>query len=203
MTQPSTLNHSINPNEATVIKKTSEGDHLAFRQIFDWYRDRLFGYSYRFTKSQTLAEEIVQEVFLKVWQNRETLDAGLPIKPYLYKITQNLVYNTLRKAAYDNRLKEQVFYRCHHTHYSTEDQVIYRDLETFKDRVIERLPAKRQIIFRMSRSQGLSHEEIAEQLGISQHTVKDQIVKALKSIKKQLQLHTDIAVSVMLGALLF
>lgn len=203
MTQPSTLSSSIDPNEATVIKKVSEGNHLAFRQIFDQYRDRLFGYSYRFTKSQMLAEEVVQEVFLKLWQNRETLDAQLPIKPYLYKITQNLVYNTLRKAAYDNQLKEQVFYRYHNTYYSTEDQVIYRDLETFKDRAIERLPAKRQRIFRMSRTQGLSHKEIAEQLGISQHTVKDQIVKALKSIKKQLQIHTDIAVSVMLGLLLF
>ena len=195
------MNSTTNLNEATLTSRISKGDHRAFRQIFDRYRDCLFGYSYRFTKSQTLAEEIVQEAFLKVWQNRETLDPGLPIKPYLYKITQNLVYNTLRKAAYDAQLKEQVFYRRSNAHYSTEDQVIYRDLEAFSDQIIERLPAKRQRIFRMSRTQGLSHEEIAEQLGISQHTVKDQIVKALKSIKKHLQVHTDIAVSVVLGLL--
>ncbi len=189
--------------EREIIKKVSEGDHGAFRRIFDQYKDILYGYSYKLTKSQTLAEEAVQEVFLKVWQNRQTLDADRPIKAYLYKITQNHVYNTLRNAAYNDKLKQQIFYRCLNTHYSTEDQVIYRDLETFKDQAIDRLPARRQLIFRMSRVQGLSHEEIANQLGISQHTVKDQIVKALKSIKEQLLTHTDIAVSVILGLLLF
>lgn len=201
MTQTSTSKSSTDIDEAVIVRRVSEGDHRAFRQIFDRYKDVLFGYSCRFTKSPPLAEEIVQEVFLKVWQNREKLDPQLSVKSYLYKLTQNLVYNTLRNAAYDNKLKQQIFYRCLNTHYSTEDQVIYRDLEVFKDKAVACLPAKRQLIFRMSRVQGLSHEEIAEQLGISPHTVKDQIVKALKSIKKQLRTHTDIAVSIAVGLL--
>ena len=197
------MNIASKNTERKIIKRLSEGDHTAFRHVFDQYKDVLYGYSYKLTKSQILAEETVQEVFLKVWQKRQTLDADRPIKAYLYKIAQNHVYTTLRNAAYNEKLKQQIFYRHPHTHNSTEDQVIYRDLEQFKDSAIACLPAKRQLIFRMSRVQGLSHEEIANQLGISQHTVKDQIVKALKAIKKQLLVHTDIAVSIMLSWLIF
>lgn len=201
--QPPTLKNNTGISEATVIKRMSEGDHLAFRQIFNQYKDPIFGYSYKLTKSPTLAEEAVQEVFLKIWQNREKLDASRPIKPYLYKIAQNYVYNTLRNAAYSDKLKEQIFYNPPVCRNVTEDQVVYRDLEAFKEKAIKNLPIRRQLIFRMSRVEGLSHEEIAHRLNISPHTVKDQIVKALKTIKEQLHIHTDIAVSIIFSLLLF
>lgn len=196
--QPPTLKGSTKISEATIIKRVSKGDHLAFRQIFNQHKDAIFGYSYKLTKSSILAEETVQEVFLKIWQNREKLDTAYPIKPYLYKIARNHVYNTLRNAAYSDKLKEQIFYHQAVCRNITEDQVIYRDLETFKERAIQSLPTRQQLIFRMSRVEGLSHEEIAQQLNISSNTVKDQIVKALKTIKAQLHIHTDIAVSIII-----
>nr|WKN37358.1 RNA polymerase sigma-70 factor [Tunicatimonas sp. TK19036] len=185
-------------NEREIIVKVTKGDHQAFRQVYDQYKDVLYGYSYKLTKSAEMAEEAVQETFMKVWQNRAHLDADLSIRAYLYKITQNHIFNTLRNAAYSDKLKQEVFYSRINTHFSTEDQVVYHDLEGFKEKAIASLPARRQLIFQMSRSQGLSHEEIASQLGISQHTVKDQIVKALKSIKKYLQVYTDIALGLVL-----
>ncbi|MGB3589605.1 MAG: RNA polymerase sigma-70 factor [Tunicatimonas sp.] len=189
-------------NESATVKRVSEGDHLAFKQIFDQYKDAIFGYSYKLTKSSTLAEETVQEVFLKIWQNRTKLDFTRPIKPYIYKIAQNHVYNTLRNAAYSDKLKEEIFYSHAIGHTTTEDQVVYRDLEAFQEKTIQTLPTRRQLIFRMSRTEGLSHEEIAQRLEISPNTVKDQIVKALKTIKEQLHVHTDIAVSISLVLLL-
>ena len=189
-------------NESAIIKRVSEGSHLAFKQIFDQYKGAVYGYSYKLTKSSTLAEETVQEVFLKIWQNRTKLDFTRPIKPYIYKIAQNHVYNTLRNAAYSDKLKEQIFYSQAIGHTITEDQIIYRDLEAFQERAIQALPTRRQLIFRMSRMEGLSHEEIAQRLDISPNTVKDQIVKALKTIKAQLHVHTDIAVSITLSLLL-
>lgn len=185
-------------SEREIIERVAQGDHRAFRVIFDQYKDALYGYSYKLTRSPALAEEAVQEVFLRFWQNREKLNADLSVKAYLYKITKNHLLNLLRDAAYDQRLKEQLFYSRQHTYYSTEDQLVYRDLETFKDQAIANLPPRMQLIFRMSRTQGLSHQEIAQQLGISQNTVKDQIVKALKAIKEYLRVHTGIAVNVIL-----
>ncbi len=189
--------------EREIIEKVAKGDHQAFRVIFDQYKDVLYGYSYKLTKSSVLAEEAIQEVFLKFWQNRRDLNADLSVKAYLYKITRNHIYNMLRSAAYDQKLKQQLFYNGQDAHYSTEDQLVYRDLESFKDKAVASLPPKRQMIFQMSRTQGLSHEEIALQLGISQHTVKDQMVKALKTIKKYLRMHTDIAVNILLFMHLF
>ncbi|WKN44127.1 RNA polymerase sigma factor [Tunicatimonas pelagia] len=183
-------------SETTLIKRVSQGDHLAFKQIFNQHKDAIFGYSYKFIKSSTLAEETVQEVFLKIWQNRAKLDPAYPIKPYLYKVARNHVYNTLRNAAYSDQLKEQVFYRQTACRNVTEDQVVYRDLEAFQEQAIQGLPTRRQLIFRMSRTEGLSHEEIAQRLNISPNTVKDQITKALRTIKEQLHIHTDIAVSI-------
>lgn len=189
--------------EREIVEKVAKGDHQAFRIIFDEYKDVLYGYSYKLTKSNELAEEAVQEVFLKFWQNRRDLNADLSVKAYLYKITRNHLFNLLRNAAYDHKLKQQLFYNYQGAHYSTEDQLVYRDLETFKDKAIANLPPKMQLIFQMSRIQGLSHKEIAHQLGISQHTVKDQIVKALKSIKEYLRIHTDIAVNIILFMQIF
>ena len=189
--------------EKELAKKVANGDHQAFGIIFDQYKDVLYGYSYKLTKSRVLAEEAIQEVFLKFWQNRTNLNPDLSVKAYLYTITRNHLFNTLRNAAYDHTLKQQLFYHRQDSHCSTEDQLIYRDLETFKNQAVASLPPKRQQIFQMSRTQGLSHEEIARQLGISQHTVKDQIVKALKSIKKYLRRHADIAVNIILCMQIF
>lgn len=189
--------------EREIVEKVAKGDHQAFRIIFDQYKDDLYGYSYKLTKSNVLAEEAVQEVFLKFWQNRRDLNPDLSVKAYLYKITKNHLFNMLRNAAYDHQLKQQLFYNRQHTHYSTEDQLVYHDLETIKNKAIANLPPRMQQIFQMSRTQGLSHQEIAHQLGISQHTVKDQIVKALKSIKEYLRMHTDIVVNIILFIHLF
>ena len=189
--------------EREIVEKVAKGDHQAFRIIFDQYKDDLYGYSYKLTKSNVLAEEAVQEVFLKFWQNRRDLNADLSVKAYLYKITKNYLFNMLRNAVYDHQLKQQLFYNRQNTHYSTEDQLVYHDLETIKNKAIANLPPKMQQIFQMSRIQGLSHQEIAHQLGISQHTVKDQIVKALKSIKEYLRMHTDIVVNIILFMHLF
>ena len=185
-------------SEKEVINQLKAGDEHAFQLVFEQYKDAVYGYSYMLTKSKVLAEDMVQEVFMKVWKNRCQLDNECSFKSFIYTVTRHQVYNLLRKAAYDEKLKSRIFYQQNHSHQHTEDQVRYAELEHLKNKAISSLPPQRQLIFRMSRMQGLSHYEIAHQLGLSKNTIKDQIVKATKAIKEYLRLHDDIVISIII-----
>lgn len=178
------------------------GDEAAFRAIFDLYRDRLFCYCLKFTKSREAAEEIVQDVFIKVWENRQAVNPDLSFKAYLYQITKNLAFNFLKKAAGEVSFKRKVLLYLEVAHNQPEEACILQDYEQLAEKAIQMLPPQRQLIFRMSRREGMSHEEIAAILGISKNTVKVQIVKASKTLRDFFQLHTDIAVSFFFSGLL-
>jgi RNA polymerase sigma-70 factor (family 1) len=176
-------------NEKDIITHLALGDVNAFRLVFNRYRNEIFTYCYKVTKSKEPAEEIVHDVFLIMWQKREQLDISLPVKPYLYKITQNLAFNFLKKAANEQKLKQAVFYFQDLHDNQPERDINYKDTKNLLAEAISQLPAERKRIFKMSRYQGLNHDEIATQLDISKNTVKDQMFKALRSIKQYLELH--------------
>jgi len=170
------------------------GDESAFRLLFEKYSKIVYKYACLLTKSPLLAEEAVQEVFMKIWQTKNLLDPERSFKSFIFTVTKHHVYNQLRKATNDDKLKAQVYYQQEFVCHTTENQIAFREMEKLQNEIISRLPTQRQLIFRMSRIQGLSHKEIAEKLGISTNTVKDQIVKATKTIKEYFRTHADVAV---------
>ncbi|CAN5911035.1 RNA polymerase sigma-70 factor [soil metagenome] len=189
-------------DERILVLRLIAGDEAAFRAIFDRYRDRLFTYCLKFTKSREAAEEIVQDVFMKIWENRLSIDPDLSFNAYLYQITKNLAFNFLKKAAGEISFKQSVLGYLENAHNQSEDDCIYQDYEQLAESAISLLPPKRQMIFQMSRQEGMSHEAIAASLGISKNTVKVQIVKASKTLRAYFRLHTNIAVGLLLPALL-
>ena len=161
--------------------------------VFYQYKDRLFSYCYRFTKSEELAEEIVHDALLKVWTDRQHLDPQRSFIGYLYTITRNLALNFLKKSASDAALREQVRRGLTHWHNETEESVHYNDLQRLTNRVVRQLPPQQQRVYRMSRDQQMTHEEIARSLDISRHTVRNHIIQALQTIKRYLRLHADVS----------
>ena len=172
-------------DEKQVIERLIEGQPDAFRQLFNRYRNEVYTYSCKISKRKEYAEEIVQDVFVIVWQKREALNPEMPIAPYLYTITQNLSFNFLKKAANENRLKKEVFYRSQKD-YRPEWETDYNDTLHLINEAITILPARQREIFSLSRDKLKSHDEISHSLGISKNTVKDQIFKALKFIRHHL-----------------
>lgn len=170
-------------------------DEGAFRVLFDRYHQDIYRYGIGLLKSTTLAEEIVQDVFMKVWQNRNHLDPGLSFKAYVYTIAKHICLNVLRKAAHDKKLRDAVFYKTQHPN-TTEDYVIDSDYTKIKTQAIDQLPPKRKLIFEMSRYEGKSYEDISTELGISVSTVKTQMSKALATIRDFLRVHGDITLLV-------
>lgn len=185
-------------NEKLLVKELMRGNNKAFRILFDTYRDDVYAYSISMLKTKVLAEEIVQDVFLKIWQHRDGLNPNLSFKSYVFTITRNLIFNLISKIKYNRKLKEEVFYKSQKLYNPIEDKITEADYEMIKSRAIEKLPPKRKIIFEMSRNEAKSYEEISKELNISLSTVKGQMSKALASIRDYLQKHGDVAVLITL-----
>ena len=180
-------------NDFLLVNQLMIGNHRAFRKLFDTYRNDLYNYSLSMVTSKTYAEEIVQDVFLKVWLKRESLNPELSFKAYLFTITRNKTLKFLKKAANNRKLCEEVFYTSQKITNATERSIRESELEIIKNKALNKLPPKRLLIFEMSRNEGKSYDVIAEELKISPHTVRNQISKALETLRNSLIENKDIA----------
>jgi RNA polymerase sigma-70 factor (ECF subfamily) len=168
-----------------LISRIKEGDESAFQIVFDLYSSKLYAFSYRFLKEKEPCQEIVQEVFLKLWINRTKLDDQYPIAPYLYTITRRLTLNALRHVATSQCAMNKMWLNVKKVSNETEEEVFLGDLSRFTEQVLSKMPKQQQLIFRMSRHQELSYDEIAEELNLSRNTVKNHLVAALKTLRTQ------------------
>jgi RNA polymerase sigma-70 factor (ECF subfamily) len=177
--------------DALLVEGVKASNEKAFRGLFDLYYNDVYGYSMSLLKNKELAEENVQEVFLKIWLHRETLDADKSFKAFLFTIARNQAFNALNKAAHDTALKEEVFYTSQQS-YEQADYPVREDyIKKLEKQAIRELPPGRKKIFKMSRKKGMSYEEISTELGISVSTVKNQMSKALESLRVFLRAHDE------------
>lgn len=187
-----------NPDGLLVRELLSQNEK-AFKKLYEKYRGDIFAYSRSLLKSEAAAEEIVQDVFMKVWIHSNSLDPGLCFKAYVFTIARNLCFNQLHRATNNQLLREEIFYKSQASQNLTEDTVLEAEYEKVKTSAVNLLPPKRKQIFEMSRTQGKSHEEISRELGISISTVKGQMSKALESIRQYLVIHTDLTFLLLLS----
>jgi RNA polymerase sigma-70 factor (family 1) len=185
-------------SEAQWIESLKKGDEKAFRKIYDQYHRRLYYFSLRFTATDEAAREIVQEVFMKLWTNREAINPDLSLQGYLYTIARHLNFKSLQHAARDLILREEMIYRCAGRYHDSEDEVIYAEYLKIAEDAVEQLPPHRKLVYRMSWQDGLSPQEISRNLNISVSTVKNHLVEARKDIKEHLLLYADIPVGMVL-----
>lgn len=183
-----TKNHS----EQLLVSELKEGNEKAFRQLFDLYYQDIYGYSISLLKSKEAAEENVQDVFMKVWMHRENLNLEQSFKSYIFTIARNQAFNTLNKAANDIALKEAVFYESQKSHDYGDYSIREADCKKLRKQAMKQLPPKRKQIFKMSRKKGMSYEEISQELGISINTVRNQMSKALESMRVFFHIHDEI-----------
>ncbi|RYY37742.1 MAG: RNA polymerase sigma-70 factor [Sphingobacteriaceae bacterium] len=163
------------------------GDENAFTLIYQEYSAKVYRLAFKFLKDKEQSEEIVQEAFINLWLSREKLDTAGNLWLYLYVITKRLSLNALRQVNRSASLTGKLLLNIKAEHNETEEDILAHDLEQYTDRIIGKLPKQQQLIFRLSRVDGLSHKEIAEQLHISPNTVKNHIVEALKTLKQNLK----------------
>lgn len=169
--------------ERDTILALKAGDEAAFREIFDQNFRKLYTFSFRLLKNKEQAEEVVNDTLVNVWMNRDKLNPDFPIAPYLYTITRRLSLNALRQIATSQKAIDQLWMSMDVVSNDTEESVLLSDLQRFTESALITLPPQQQIVFRMSRFEGLNYDEIAEKLNISRNTVKNHLVTALKTLR--------------------
>ncbi len=191
----STLPAVLKYNEAEVLKRVAEGDESAFRQIFDGYWDTVYGVAMALTKSPDLAEEMAQDIFVRIWVKREKLAAVEKFEGYLFTIARNHIYNEFRRSIKVEAFTDHLLDYVEATALATDTpdrRLLCSELEKLVDKAVEQLPPQQRTIYRLSRHQGLSQEEIAHSLHISVHTVKSHMNKALHVIRGYLRHHATL-----------
>jgi RNA polymerase sigma-70 factor (ECF subfamily) len=180
-------NKSDNISDNYLVTKIRDDNKDAFKSLYDRYSKKLYYFSKRYLCSNEEAEELVQSVFISIWEHRQSLDATMSVKSYIYKSAVNYIYNYLKKKAIRaNFIKAEMQKGEIHCNL-TYDQVFFHDLERSIDSIVETLPSQQQKIFKLNRFQGLTHNEIAKKLDLSVRTVENQVFRALKVIKNKLK----------------
>ena len=180
-------------DEMELLLKLIEGDSESFRRIYEFYQGRVYLFALRLTKSKTSAEEVVQEVFVKLWEKREKIKIEKNFSAYILTITKNLILDGLKKAAHDRTISQKIYSNMQAMQNISVDKLIEKELARLHKQAIDRLSPQKKIVFMLSREEELSYEEIAEKLGISKNTVRNQMTDALKSIREFLSNHAEIA----------
>ncbi|MDN5202172.1 RNA polymerase sigma-70 factor [Fulvivirgaceae bacterium BMA10] len=183
-----------------LIIKLRKGKIQAFDSLFRKYSGKLYSFIFSYTGSHEDTEDITQEVFFKVWQNRENLNPDLSFNAYIIVIARNLVLNLFKKRARGNKYI-YLTSRASRVYNQTEDYIIFSELRYHSNVSVEKLPTRCKQIFMLSRQNGLSVKEIAEKLSISPSTVENQINKALKLIRKDLGSKEMLAILMIIGSL--
>ena len=176
-----------------LVRQLIAGNEKAFIKLYENYKDSIYGYSLKLLKSRANAEEMLQDVFMKIWQKRDTLDDTLSFKSFLFTIARNKCFDFLEKAANNEKMKSAIFYQSQKSFVASDTQVIEADFERIKKEAYESLPPKRRTIFKMSREKGMTYDQIATELGISTSTVKSQMNKALETLRHYLKEHQDVS----------
>ena len=178
-----------------VLAKVSQGDEQAFALLFNTYKNTLGGYILRITEQDDLVQEIVQDVFLKIWLNRSSLSDIECFKAYLLVVARNHAFNCLKKMARERKREEIWMEAALAQQVTTEEETNALDYGGIIDAVIERLPPQQKKVYLLSHMTGMKHKEIARELNIATETVKKHMLLALRFIKNNITQVTSILIA--------
>ncbi len=172
--------------EKAKVEALRNGNHKAFEEIFITYFQRVKLFISGIIKSEVDAEELAQDVFVKLWTNRKTINIEKPFGAYLYVIAKNTAFNFLKhkliEHSYTNNLPPP------DTTHSPEEELFAREISLLIEMTVNEMPAQRRRIYILSRKKGMSNSDIALKLGISKKTVENQLSLALHELRKVISL---------------
>ena len=178
--------------ETELREEIAKGDAEAFHFLFNQYWNKVYSTALVLLKSPQFAEDIAQEAFLRIWRSREKIREIQDLDAFLFVVTRNLSLSRLTKIKREDAYRRYQLIHSATGNPGSHDQVAANELAAYIENGLRRLPPQQQRAFRLSRERGLSHEEIALEMGIGKDTVKNYIVLAIAFMRKYLKEYTAI-----------
>ena len=187
--------------EKEILVELIAGSDAAFDKIYKLYSLRLFGNLIKLVKSRPLAEEIMQDVFFRLWKYRKSIDPEKSFRSFLFKIAENKVYDYFRIASRDKKMMAEISYLSTANYHLLAEFKTDDTKSAILQQAIEALSPQRKQIFRLCKLDGKSYKEVSELLGISVSTISDHIVKGTKSIREYIESHEKTFLGIIILAL--
>ena len=184
-------------DEKKILQLVAFGDERAFRVLFNQYHHKLGAYIFHIIKSEELAQEVVQDVFLKIWTNRTSLAGIVNFQAYLYVISKNHALNSLKKIAHEKALTTHLDVLTFET--QTEESGEDNERYILVDEAIDQLPQQQKIVYLLSRHERLQYAEIASRLNLSRETVKKYLQISTESITCYIRKKLTISILIFLS----
>ena len=178
-------------NENEVLLLVSQGDEMAFRELFAHYQNKLYSVALRVTRSSTLSEEIVEDVFLKIWLKRNDLLEIQNFSAYLFVITRNRVYKTLKQIAKNYQTVVLAEDNKIAANENIEDYLLSKEYSSVLHEAVTRLPQKQKEVYSLIKEHGLKRDEAAYVLNLKPETIKSHLAEAMKNIGSYCTLYLD------------
>ncbi|MGV3556548.1 RNA polymerase sigma factor [Larkinella arboricola] len=170
-------------NEEDLLARIVMGDESAFVTLFHHYKDKIYSVALRLTESTFIAEEVVQDIFLKLWLKRDALSMIKDFESYLFIMARNQVFSALKKSARQKQLADDLALEIPTSENATYNALFGQECEKIIGEAVDLLPPQQKQIYLLSKEQELKREEIAKLLQISPDTVKAHLSKAIKRIR--------------------
>lgn len=183
------------PYERLLINQLSKGDELAFGKIYDHYQDRVHLFVLKFVKSPHLSEDITQEIFIKIWEDRMDLTEKKSFQAWLFVVARNHTLNFLKKASRESVGVGEIVRNYPFQHNPIEEQMLEKEYLEKLQQVLDSLPERTREVFRLCREEDKSYDEVTEILGISRNAVKKHMVRSNKVFKESLKDRLKFALS--------
>lgn len=189
--------------QTDLLHRISTGDEDAFNALYQLYQPGMRDFFGRYVHSDSLADDLCQELFIKLWDNRQQLAGIREFRPYLYVIARNLALNSLKHIAVSQRAMGELLRHYPVQQEVTEQTVIDREYRLLLDQVLSRLPRRSREIFALCREQGKSYDEAARVLGVSRNAIKNHMVSTLKVLKSFAEKQLGVTIALLIGIMKF
>ncbi|MBN1251226.1 MAG: RNA polymerase sigma-70 factor [Bacteroidales bacterium] len=179
-------------SEDNTFNKIKSGNLKTFEKVFREFYPVLCSFANKFLSDADKSEEIVQEIFYKIWKKRESLDINVSLKSYLYKSVQNKCYQIIQHKAVEDKYKNYVINDKSNHSILPSDELEIEEINLLIEQTLNSLPDRCNQIFRMNRFEGLKYKEIADKLSISIKTVEANMGKALKAFRSNFKKYNEV-----------